>query len=251
VSIAVSTDDVEVGGEVDVTCSAHDGYPVPPTLSLVLRSRGVVTVGNGEVHTLRGLTTEDAGLLSCELNDVSTQPIAQRNINIFYRPEVVKVENANIILDGGRGGSTAVSCTVRHNQCHTAVMFTRDGSPIGERKRLSQFNEVIDEGLSRHVLVISGVQPSDLGVYHCEVYANLSRLFLVESRELFVLTPETSTAEKVLPLAPPSCSVNVYMAVGLGVTILLLMSVLLLVILILARLHCKHKKGPTETDREH
>ena len=84
VSISLSSEDVVSGGEVIVTCSATDGYPVPSTITLV-HSRGVETVQNGGPHTLRNLRVNDSGVVRCVMNDVPGQPSAAESLNVFSK----------------------------------------------------------------------------------------------------------------------------------------------------------------------
>ena len=82
VTIALSSKDVPVGGEVQVTCRAVEGYPTPTELSLV-HLRLSMTVKNGETYNFKNLGLNDTGELECILPDVRGQPHGVQRLNVF------------------------------------------------------------------------------------------------------------------------------------------------------------------------
>ena len=84
VSISLTSQDVPVGGEVGVTCTAVEGYPLPTEISL-FHPGGVAVVQNGQVYPLKNLSIKDSGELQCVLSDVSGQLRAAAQLNVFSK----------------------------------------------------------------------------------------------------------------------------------------------------------------------
>ena len=82
VTIALSSEDVVVGGEVEVACYAVDGFPTPTGILLV-HPRWTKTVQNGQFYHLKNLSLDDSGSLECILPNVSGQPSAVGQLNVF------------------------------------------------------------------------------------------------------------------------------------------------------------------------
>ena len=84
VSVHLSKEVVVAGGRVNVTCSVHDGFPLPHTILLV-HSKGSVFVKNGEPMVLGNLTVESSGEVRCEVNNVPGQPSASTHLTVFSK----------------------------------------------------------------------------------------------------------------------------------------------------------------------
>ena len=82
VSIALDPPAVAVGGDVTVTCVSYGAYPQHTELSLFLPG-GVVTVQSGVPFVFRNVTLQDAGLWTCTLPDVTTQPSSTSNLSVY------------------------------------------------------------------------------------------------------------------------------------------------------------------------
>ena len=83
VSVSLGPEDVVVGGEVGVTCSATDGYPAPSEILLIGPRGATHWVKNGQIYRIRNLGLNDSGDYECILPNVAGQPSATRHLNVF------------------------------------------------------------------------------------------------------------------------------------------------------------------------
>jgi hypothetical protein len=248
VTIALSSEDAVVGGEVEVACYAVDGYPTPTEILLV-HPRWTKTVQNGQFYSLKNLGLDDSGSLECILPNVPGQPSATGHLNIFNKPQLVNTTDAIVSFDRQAEGRVAtLSCSVLKNQCRTVVMFSKDGFPVKlDNSRYTQYDRVSHDSLVSF-LIIRGVGPEDIGRYQCLLYANYSTLLPVATQGLEVLSlsgspPPQPTTPSTGGSTPLECT-NGDNQVGLAVALVVVVVLSLIIIAILAVCLFHNKRPP-------
>jgi hypothetical protein len=248
VTIALSSEDVVVGGEVEVACYAVDGFPTPTGILLV-HPRWTKTVQNGQFYHLKNLGLDDSGSLECILPNVSGQPSAVGQLNVFNKPQLVNATDAVVSFDRQTEGRLAtLSCSVLKNQCRTVVMFSKEGSPVNlDNSRYTRYDRVFHDSLVSF-LIIRGVGPEDIGHYECLLYANYSTLIPVATQGLEVLSlsgspPPQPTTPSTGGSTPLECTNGV--VVALAVTLALVVVLSLIIIAALALCLFQNKRSTT------
>ena len=81
--IQLSAEDVAVGGDVTVTCTARNGFPVQSQIELIRPSGGIVIIQSGIPRTFHNVARKDGGVFACSLSNVPTQPSKSATLNVY------------------------------------------------------------------------------------------------------------------------------------------------------------------------